>query len=169
MKNNITNIFLGTILVAIIIVIGCILGSTKDVVVNCEDEPTQTILGYGGYNELGYSGMTHDTVDVGIEGGGTTSSTTAYKILSSNSGRMYAEIELDAMTSNEIRLWFGTTTFSSGATTTYASSTKYWVDGKKLSTSTSDIIYKITPDNLWKGEVWGIATTSTTTVRILEK
>ena len=155
--NKITKITLAGLLA--ILVIG--------IVVLSKDEPGPGInFGFGGYNELGISGITQTTVDVGIEGG-TTASTTAYKILSENWGRMYAEIQPDLSENQEMRLYFGETTYSDGSTTTYASSTDYWVLGMPLTTTTEK--YIIGPDNLWKGEVWGISTTSTTTVRTLEK
>ena len=155
--NKLTNIFLAAILT---------IGIAGLIVSLNADQNIEQNLGFGGYNELGISGITQTTVDVGIVSG-TTASTTAYKILSENWGRMYAEIQPDLSENQEMRLYFGETTYSDGSTTTYASSTDYWVLGMPLTTTTEK--YIIGPDNLWKGEVWGISTTSTTTVRTLEK
>ncbi len=126
-------------------------------------------LGATQYNELGYSHPTQETVDVGIEGGDADASTTAFKILSENSGRLYAAIQLDTVGTGDVTLWFGTTTASTGATSTYASSTQIFDVGYKLSTTTNRGEYIIDPDNLWKLEVWGIATGSTSTVRVVDK
>jgi len=156
--DKLTNIFLAAILT---------IGIAGLIVSLNADQNIEQNLGFGGYNELGISGITQTTVDVGIVSG-TTASTTAYKILSENWGRMYAEIQLDIAETNEMRLYFGETTYSDGSTTTYASSTDYWALGMSMSTTTTKK-YTIGPDNLWKGEVWGISTTSTTTVRTLEK
>ena len=160
--NKLTNILL-----AVIIAIGV----TFLIVSLNTDQKTQELnLGYGGYNELGYSHPTQETVDVGIEGiDSTNGSTTAFKILSENSGRQYAAIQLDTVGTGDVTLWFGTTTFSTGATSTYASSTQVLGVGYKLSTTTERSEYIIDPDNLWKGEVWGIAEGTTSTVKVIDK
>jgi len=164
-NNKTTTILLGAILA---IGLGVLIVSLQlEVKPQVTVEAPQANLGYSGYNELGASGMTQTTVNVGIESG-TTASTTAYKILSEKYGRMWADIQVDIGAANEVRLYFGTTTYSDGSTTTYASSTDYWAIGKSLSSSTARV-YEITPDNLWFGEVWGIATTATVTVRTMEK
>jgi hypothetical protein len=166
--NKITIILLGAILVVGIGVL--IVSSQKEV--NPEisvDTPDVQVVGQVGYNELGNRGMTHTTVNVGIQGGNQAAgSTTAYKILSENFGRMYAQISLGVGEKQAIRLYFGTTTYSGGATTTLASSTDYWTNGKELG-STTEMIYTIDGDNLWQGEIWGISTTTTTTVRVIYK
>jgi hypothetical protein len=165
--NKLTNILLGAILVigSLILIVSL---SPKVTPITTPDITLSPILGFSGYNELGQSGMTQTTVDVGIEtASGASASTTAYQIFTANQGRMYAEIELES-TSGAIELWFGTTTFSGSGTSTYASSTIIWGTGKVMSTST-DPVYIIGPDNLWQGEVWGIATTTTSTVRTIEK
>jgi len=82
---------------------------------------------------------------------------------------MYAEI-VTGVNQGEVRLYLGTPAYSTLATTSYASSTKVWGLGIPLSNTTSTrSVYTIGPNNLWQGEVWGISTTSTTTVRVIDK
>lgn len=161
---KLTNILLAGVLVLLLGVVA--IATSQQITVNVP--PTQ-VLGQAGYNELGQSGLTQGTVDIGIEkANGASASTTAYQIFSANQGRMYAEIEVESTGAGVVELWFGTTTSSGGATSTYASSTIIYGKGKVLSTSTSPV-YVIGPDNLWQGEVWAIATGTTSTVRTIQR
>jgi hypothetical protein len=162
MSNKLTNILLGAILA---IGIGILIVSLQpEVSPNITVNP-EVKLG----SDLGLSGLDYATTAVGIVGG-DVASTTAYKILSEDTSRVWSMIKvLDSNAPNEVRIWFGTTTYSDSATTTLASSTDYWGQSLPLASSTGDTYYLISEDNLWWGEVWAISTGSTSTIGTITK
>ncbi len=165
---KLTNTLLIIILVVLAVVGIIVSQKDTDVSVNIPD----AVFGYSGYNELGRYGVNQTSTSIGTVVGDEVSSTTAYRILSENSGRMYAEIWTSKEgTGNEVRIYFGTTTASSTltqATTSHGATPDIdiWAIGRTLSSSTP---YIIGPDNLWRGEVWALATSATTTVNYIEK
>ena len=171
MKNT-TNILIIAVLAVLVISFLVGLGEKQPVFeVELINEPID--FGFGGYNDLGYSGMTQTTTDIGIiQINAANASNTAYRIVGDNSARMYLELWADGH-QNEVRFYLGTTTQNVGQL--YATSSDgdkpdidIWSKGMTVPTTT-ETRYIIGPDNLWKGEIWALATGSTSTVKYREK
>ena len=111
---------------------------------------TQT-FGYAGFNDLGYSGMTHATATISI----TVATATTHTVMSANPARQYARLE-NQTASDYFYLYFTT-----------ATSTLEVGAGIRLDPGDN---YVIGPDNLWVGEVAALASsTATATITYIEK
>jgi len=135
--NKLTNIFLAAILT---------IGIAGLIVSLNADQNIEQNLGFGGYNELGTTGVTNAST--------TVASTTATSILSANYGRMYTTICNDD-SANAVYLHLTATDTAVMVQTGY-----------KL---TAGSCYTIGPDNLWMGVVYGIANVAPVKVTIVEK
>lgn len=114
-------------------------------VVGILKEPKAGTFGFAGYNDLGYSGVTNSSISV---------LTTYTSVFSPNGGRIWARITNDNAT-NTVWCHFVNTT-----------STVAVSEGIRIAAGE---YFEIGPDNLWKGQVYCIAETGTTTVNTIEK
>ena len=143
-----TNLLLVGILA--ILVIGLFVGSGngKPII-----EPS---FRFGGYNDLGYSGVTNSSVDISLD-----SVATSTKLFSNKPEVMYRRIQNVGTDADY--------TYCSLATTSLATSASISGVGIRLATSGVESIYEIGPDNLYFGEVWCTNAVATATLLIIEK
>jgi len=135
--NKLISILVGALL-ALALIVGLI-GIFK------EETPS---LGMSGFNDLGYSGVTNDSVEISI----TTLATSSNTVLSANSARLYARIEPYDQT-----IFVHLTSDTSSLAVT---------EGIQLDPGE---VYEIGPNNLYIGAVVAIASGSTSTVLRVEK
>lgn len=132
-----------------ILVVGLFVGLGKD------KPKDDTDFGFSGYNELGYGGMTHATSPIST----AISTGTTHTVMSANSARMYA------------RIWNGTAgdyfTIQLTTSTDETSSTVPIFGTGDLSKRNGIFLapgeaYVIGVDNLWKGQIVALASSSAT-------
>jgi hypothetical protein len=117
--------------------------SPADVVLNPED------FKFGSENEY-YTGASATSVSVSIVATGTT------QVLAANSGRQYARIQNMGNTNVTCQLTSTTSALAVGV-------------GIVLNSSSTNAIFELGPDNLYKGVVRCIASTATTVVSAVDK
>lgn len=116
--------------------------------------PATQQFGFAGYNDLGTSGVTNTAVEVSasvdnLDGSDNT-------VLAANGGRQYARIQNIGTSEVSIHLEAATTTLANR-------------EGIVLKITGEGSIYEIDSDNLYFGVIMGIASTTTSTLSIIEK
>ena len=156
--NKLTNILAVIIAIGVIGILIVSLNADQEVNIN----NTEQVLGSGIYNELGYSGMTHATSGISI----TVATGTTHVVLAESSGRLYSRIANDTADS-WFTLQFGTSSAYLATTTQTFENNLVKGNGVILAPGES---YVIGVDNLWKGGVVAIASSSATaTISTIDK
>jgi len=160
-NNKIIIAFLGAIL---IVGIGILVVSLQlEVKPQVTVEAPQANLGYSGYNELGASGMAHATTGISI----SIATGTTHTVLSENWGRMWARIFNETASDYFTLQLTNSTSTATGTTPTFGTGNLEKGLGIVLAPGEE---YVIGPDNLWKGMVVAIASsTATATIGYMEK
>lgn len=160
-----TDILLGLILIVLSVFLVVIyVGSlSPQIAVSPNVNFPEQKLGFSGYNELGASGMTHATSGISI----SVATGSTHAVMSENWGRMYARISNDTASDYFTVYFTNSTSTATGTTPTFGVGTLEKGNGILLAPGEE---YIIDPDNLWKGEVIALASSSATaTISYIEK
>jgi hypothetical protein len=135
----------------------------SDITVMPPEVNVEQPLGYGGYNKLGYSGVTHATTGISI----SVATGTTHTVLSNNSGRMWARVSNETASDYFTLQFTNSTSTATGTTPTFGTGNLTYGLGIVLAPGEE---YVIGPDNLWQGTVVAIASsTATATISYMEK
>jgi len=154
--NKIVSVLLVLILLAIVFGFRGMEESMEEAMEETQD------LGYAGFNDLGYDGMTHATSAISA----SISTGTTHTVMDANGGRLYARIRNDTAAAY-FTLQLGASTLEEASTTPLFSTGL--VKGLGIFLDPGEE-YIIGPDNLWKGAVVALASsTATATINYIEK
>jgi len=115
--------------------------------------PATQPFGFAGYNDLGTGGVTNTSASVSASVDTTGAENT---VMAANGARQYARIQNVGTAEVFLHLDPATSTLAVNK-------------GILLETSGADSIYEIGPDNLYFGVIMGLASSTTSTLSVIEK